>query len=539
MKNKSTRLFKPLVLLILDGWGISPAWGGNAITMANPKVYNYLWRNYPHLILQAFSKMVGKYNKIGNSEIGHSAIGSGTLPLQDLSRITSEIQNQKFFENSVLKKVAKNCNEHNSSLHLIGLVSDGEIHSHIDHLKALIDFASKNKIKKVFLHAITDGVDSPANEGVLFLDRIQGYMKEKKIGKIATVVGRQYAMDRDSNWNLIKQAYLAIAQGRSSHKSQNALETCTNAYKNNLTDINIPATVIINEDNQPLTKVLPHDSVIFFNFRADRARQLTTAFVDPKFRPLWRLSPILKIQFCTLTNYQKDLPVKIIYPKKPFDNPLSKLLSDKNLKQLHIAETEKYAHVTYFLNGYHEQPFKNEDRVFFKSPDPKSYESSPEGQTPRITKKIIKVIKSKKYDFIVANFGNVDMVGHSGNIESVANAVSAIDVALQGITQTALVSGASVMITADHGKVERMLGEVQQDPETTHTLNPVPLIYISPDNKLPKSPLPESIRKGSLLPEIIQSQFTLADIAPTILELYDIKKPKEMTGISLLKNLEK
>ncbi|MFC1656638.1 2,3-bisphosphoglycerate-independent phosphoglycerate mutase [Patescibacteria group bacterium] len=537
MKTKSTRLFKPLVLLILDGWGISPAWGGNAITMANPKIYNYLWRNHPHLILQAFSRMVGKYNKIGNSEIGHSAIGSGTLPLQDLSRISTEIQNNKFFENTVLKKVAKNCNQHNSTLHLIGLVSDGEIHSHIDHLKALVDFASKNKIKKVVLHAITDGVDSPANEGVLFLDRVQKYMQQKKCGHIASVMGRQYAMDRDSNWGLIKQAYIAITQGKSPHKSQNALEVCSSAYKNNFTDINIPPTIIVNEDGQPLTKVLPHDSIVLFNFRADRARQLTKTFVDPKFRPLWRLSPIPKIQFCTLTNYQKDFPVEVIYPKKPFNNSLSKLISDNNLRQLHIAETEKYAHVTYFFNGYHEQPFKNEDRVFFKSPIPESYESTPEGQTPRIAKKIIDVVKSKKYDFVVANFGNVDMVGHSGNIEAVSSAVSAIDKALKNITQAALISEASVMITADHGKVERMLGEVQQDPETTHTLNPVPLIYISPDNKLPKSPLPESISRGSLLPEIIQSDFTLADIAPTILELYDIKKPKEMTGKSLLKDL--
>ncbi|MFH1749280.1 MAG: 2,3-bisphosphoglycerate-independent phosphoglycerate mutase [bacterium] len=538
MKTKSTQLFKPLILLILDGWGISPAWGGNAITMANPKVYNYLWRNYPHLVLQAFSKMVGKYNKVGNSEIGHSAIGSGTLPLQDLSRISSEIQNKKFFENPVLKKVAKNCTKHNSTLHLIGLVSDGEIHSHIDHLKALIDFAAKNKIKKVVLHAITDGVDSPANEGILFLDRIQKHMQKKKTGQVASVMGRQYAMDRDQNWGLIKQAYTAITQGKASHKSQNALEVCANAYKNNFTDINIPPTVIVDENNQSISRVLPYDSIIFFNFRADRARQLTTVFTDPKFRPLWRLSPIPNIQFCTLTNYHKDLPVEIIYPKKPFDNSLTKLLSDKNLRQLHLAETEKYAHVTYFLNGYHEKPFKGEDRTFFKSPRPEVYESTPEGQTPQIAKKIIEAVRSKKYDFIVANFGNVDMVGHSGNIEAVASAVSTIDKALQNITQAALVSEASVMITADHGKVERMLGEIQQDPETTHTLNPVPLIYITPNNKLPKSPLPESIRRGSLLPEIIQSEFTLADIAPTILELYNIKIPKEMTGKCLLKDLK-
>jgi len=538
MKTKSTQLFKPLILLVLDGWGISPAWGGNAITMANPKVYNYLWRNYPHLILQAFSKMVGKYNKIGNSEIGHSAIGSGTLPLQDLSKISSEIQDGKFFENPVLKKVAGNCLKHSSTLHLIGLVSDGEIHSHIDHLKALIDFAAKKKIKKVVLHAITDGVDSPSNEGVLFLDRIQKHMQKKKTGRIASVMGRQYAMDRDQNWGLIKQAYITITQGKTPHKSQNALAVCANGYRNNFTDINIPPTVIVDEDNQPISKVLPHDSIIFFNLRADRARQLTTVFVDPKFRPLWRLSPIPKIQFCTLTDYRKNLPVEIIYPKKPFNNPLAKLLSDKNLRQLHIAETEKYAHVTYFLNGYHEKPFKGEDRIFFKSPKPEVYESSPEGQTPQIAKKIIKALSLKKYDFIIANFGNVDMVGHSGNIEAVANAVSAIDRALQDITQATLVSGASLMITADHGKVERMLGEIQQDPETTHTLNPVPLIFVTPNNKLPKSPLPESICRGSLLPEIIQSEYTLADIAPTILELYNIKIPKEMTGKSLLKDLE-
>ncbi len=403
---------------------------------------------------------------------------------------------------------------------------------------ALIDFAAQNQIPKVFLHAITDGVDSPSNQAVLFLDQVQKYMQKKKKGKIATVMGRKYAMDRDRNWNLIKQAYLAIAQGKSPRISQNPLKVCIEAYKNNLNDINIPPTVIVNQENQPLAKVLPHDAIIFFNFRADRARQLTKAFVDPNFHPLWRLSPISNIDFATLTRYQKNLPVEVIYPKKPFKNPLAKLLSENNLRQLHIAETEKYAHVTYFLNGYHEEPYSGEERIFLKSPNPQTYESTPEGRTPQIAKRIIQAIFKNRFDFIVSNLGNVDMVGHTGNIQATAQAVDAIDQALKDITQASLKQGGSVIITADHGKVERMLGEIHQDPETTHTLNPVPFIYITPNNKLPKSPLPESIRRGNLLPEIIQSKYTLADIAPTILDLFDIKKPKEMTGKSLLKDLE-
>jgi 2,3-bisphosphoglycerate-independent phosphoglycerate mutase len=535
MDNKQ---YKPLTLIVLDGWGISPAWGGNAITMANPKTYNYLWRNYPHQILHSFSKMVGEYNKIGNSEIGHSAIGSGTLPLQDLSKISHEIKSGQFFKNPELLKIAERTKKHNSSLHIMGLVSNGEIHSHIDHLFALLDFAAKNQIQKVYIHAITDGVDTPPNEGVLFIDRILAHIKKLGVGKIATISGRHYAMDRDENWTLMKPAYLAIAKGQSQHTSHNPLEVMSSAYKNNLDDIFVPPTVIVDSDGHPTAKILPHDTVIFFNFRADRARQMTKAFVDPGFRPFWRLTPIQKINFATLTSYHEDLPVDVIYPKEPFDNSLAQIFSDTGLRQLHIAETEKYAHVTYFFNGYHEEPVKGEDRVFFKSPNPHQYESMPQGRTPQIARKIAQQIKFKKYDLVVANIGNVDMAGHAGDIEAVSDAILAADNALRIIVEASLKNMGSVIITADHGKVERMLGEVHQDPETTHTLNPVPFIYITPDNKRSDDLMSESLDKGTLLPQIIQSEHTLADVAPTILEIFGLPKPKTMTGTSLLKYLK-
>lgn len=536
MKPKSN---KTLILLILDGWGISPSWAGNAITTANPRYFNYFWRSYPHLVLQAFSKMVGKYNKVGNSEIGHSAIGTGTLPLQDLSKISETIDNGKFFKNDVLVGAYKGAKKHGGAVHLIGLLSDGEIHSHTDHLYALIDLAVKQKIDKLYIHAILDGIDTPPNEGVLFLDRLNKKLKEAGVGQIATVSGRKYAMDRDKHWNLIRMAYRAIISGKSQNTSEHILKTVSQFYTDGGKDLNFPPTVVIDHNKRPIAKVLPYDQLIFFNFRSDRIRQLATAFCDPRFYPWWKTFLPKGVNFVTFADYKKGLKAKVAFPKEPHKICIAKELSDHKLRQFHIAETEKYAHVTYFLNGYNEIPFHGEERFFARSPHPHSYEQHPAGGTPKITQKIISALSSKRFNFIVANLGNVDMVGHTGNIEAVNEAVLAIDEALRKIVEAALLTGAEVMITADHGKVERMLGEKFEDPETRHTLNPVPLIYINPHNKLEKTKLPETIIRGSIISQIVTSEHTLADVAPTILEIFGIKKPKEMTGKSLLEELEK
>jgi len=536
-KTIPPKVNKPIVLVILDGWGLSPTWGGNAIAMSNPPFINSLWHNYPHLILQSFRKIADEAGRVSSSEVGHGSIGCGRLIYQDSVKINQSIKNGSFFDNEVLKSACSFVIQNKSSLHLMGLVSDGGIHSNINHLFALISLAKKKKVPNLFIHAFLDGRDTPTTSGLIYLSQLERELETQKLGKISTLMGRFFAMDRDGHWERTQRAYLALTKGKGIFE-KNALHATSWAYKNGFTDETIPPIIIPagrSRQINPKQLIKNGDSVIFFNFRADRARQLCRAFVDETFRPIWCFKkPYLN--FVTLTKYQENLPVKIAFPPEELKNSLAEVLSKNGLKQLHVAESEKYAHVTYFFNGGREKAFLNEDRLIITSPRVDSFEKTPQMKAFEIADAIIKRIN--KYDFIVANLANVDMVGHTGNITAVSEAIKATDAAVEKITSATLKKGGIVILTADHGNAEQMVHLEGGDPETMHTLNPVPFLLISPDFQKKKLPTTFRLQSKEILKDIMLSEYTLADIAPTILDLLHIPKPKEMTGESLLKHLK-
>ncbi len=535
--KKTSNILHPVVLLILDGWGLSPSWGGNAIAMSNPPFINSLWKKYPHLILQAFRKLAGPSGKVASSEIGHSSIGCGRLVYQDLSKINKAIQNSDFYKNQALTSVCDFVKKNHSSLHLTGLLSDGSIHSHIDHLFALLSLAKKQKVYKVYLHCILDGIDSPKTSALIYLSRLQAKLNQVGIGKISTISGRSFAMDRDGNWDRIKRAYLAMTKGKG-NMADSPLAAVSKSYKKGFTDDEIPPIVLTTESKKQTSFsqfIKNNDGVIFFNFRPDRARQLTRAFVDKSFRPLWCIKKP-KVFFVTLTQYQKGLPVSIAFAAEPIKNSLAEVLSAQNLKQLHIAESEKYAHITYFLNGWREEPYKGEDRIIISSPKVDSYDKTPEMKVDEIGSCII--AKMKKYHFVVANIANVDLVGHTGKIEAVSRAIDATDNAIKKITEAVLNENGTLIITADHGNAEQMVHlQSEGDKETLHTLNPVPFLLVEKNLERTPQKFASELSSKNILKDIMESEYTLADIAPTILEILKIKKPKEMTGSSLLNKL--
>lgn len=532
--------YKPIVLLILDGWGLSPSWGGNAIAMGNPVNFNQLWRDYPHQVLQALGKVADpKTGRVGSSEIGHASIGTGRLILQDLTEINQAIADGSFFQNPVLQETYQKAKSPDCALHLLGLLSDAGIHSHLGHLFALMEGAKKEGVSKVYLHLVTDGYDTESYSALGYLQQLEEKIRQLGIGKIATMIGRYYAMDRDNNWDRIARAYEAQVFGKG-YQSLSARNAISEAYKLGYNDATLPPFVIV-QDNEPVAKIKAEDVVIFFNFRADRARQLSRAYRDKNcFRSLglWRKYPLLPLHFVTLTSYRlRNLDLHPVFPSAIIETSLAKILSDHGLKQLHLAETEKYSHVTYFFNGGIEEPFSNEDRLFIPSLKVSSYSQAPQMSLPRLTKVLIDQIKNKKYDFILVNIPNVDMVGHSGDILATQKATQMVDQAIGEISPVVLKKGGALIITADHGNAEQMAVISRQIGEKAHSLNPVPFILVLPDNK--KNLLASALTptKG-FLPEIISSEHSLADIAPTILQILSLAKPIEMTGKSLLGRLK-
>ena len=537
MKKASSNIFNPIVLLILDGWGLSPSWGGNAIAMANPPFINSIWREYPHFVLQAFSKIVGKTGKIASSEIGHSSIGCGRLVYQDISRINEAIKNDSFFENKTLTSVCDFVKDNHSSLHIIGLLSDGAIHSHIDHLFALLKMAKKQGVFRVYIHGILDGIDIPPTSATIYLTRLMHQIKKIGIGKISTLSGRYFAMDRGGNWDRISRAYLAMTKGKAP-QAESALAAITVAYKKGFSDDSIPPVVLATENNNKTNQeqlIKDNDGVVFFNFRADRARELSRAFIDKNFRPLWCFhKPHAK--FATMTSYQKGLTSDIVFPPEQIKNSITEVLSNHNLKQFHVAESEKYAHITYFFNGGREEAYKGEERLIIASPCVDNFAKTPQMKAMEIAKSIKKNLK--KFPFICANIANVDMVGHTGNIGAVSDAIKATDEAVKFICDAVLQENGTLIVTADHGNAEQMINFHHDEDETVHTLNPVPFIFVNKKYHKKSPALLSKFSQKNILGEIMQSEYTLADIAPTILELMKIEKPKEMTGQSLLRYLK-
>ncbi|MBL4932541.1 2,3-bisphosphoglycerate-independent phosphoglycerate mutase [Clostridium paridis] len=508
---------KPVLLMILDGFGIAPKSDGNAVEAANKPNYDRLFNEYPHTQIQASGLDVGlPTGQMGNSEVGHLNIGAGRIIYQELTRITKEIEEGNFFKNEALLKAVKNAKDNNSSLHLLGLLSDGGVHSHIDHLKGLLKLAKNNGLTKVYLHAFMDGRDVAPSSGKDFVVEIEDYMKENSIGKVATISGRYYAMDRDNRWERVQLAYDAMVNGKG-ETANSAVEAMENSYHDNKTDEFVLPTVVLEEGHATGT-IKDGDSVIFFNFRPDRAREITRAINDKVFEGFKRET--LNLTYVTMTQYDKTLEgVEVAYRAEGINNTLGEYVSNKGLNQLRIAETEKYAHVTFFFNGGVEKPYENEDRALINSPKVATYDLKPEMSAYEVTDELINRLDSDKYDMIILNYANPDMVGHTGVIEAAEKAIQTVDTCLDRVVSKVLEKDGTVFITADHGNAETMIDFSTGTPFTAHTTNPVPFLWISNEAK------GRELKEGG----------RLSDIAPTMLEVMDLEKPAEMTGNSLIK----
>lgn len=520
--------FKPVVLLILDGWGIAPPSRGNAITLARTPVFNKLVNTYPTFTLQAGGEAVGlPWGEIGNSEVGHLTLGAGKILYQDLPRINKSIADRSFFSNKAFLDVCEQVKKSNSQLHLLGMVSPGGVHSYHEHLYALAELAKEQGIAKLFVHAILDGRDTPFNSGMGFIEELEKSLAKLDVGEVASVSGRYYAMDRDNRWDRTQKYYLAITGGQGEQAST-ATAAIKDYYDKKIYDEEIPPTVI-SHNGQPVTQIQNGDGVIFFNFRADRARQLTQSLVVNNFKKFERPAK-LQLAFVTMTEYERELPVRVAFPPETIDNPIAKVIADAGLKQLHLAETEKYAHVTYFFNGGREQAFTNEDHILVSSPSVTSYDQKPAMAAREIAHKLIGALREESYNFYVVNFANADMVGHTGNLPATIKAVEFLDEILGQVVAAVLEVDGALLITADHGNAEGLVNLQTGIIDKEHSATPVPFIIAS-------SELEQKVAVNSVVTDDlsqIQPAGVLADVAPTILKIMGIAKPPEMTGLSLL-----
>ena len=502
---------KPLALIILDGFGYNPQTYGNAVAAADTPTLDRLYAQYPHTLIGASGMDVGLPNgQMGNSEVGHTNIGAGRVVYQELTRITKSIEDGDFFENPALTAAMENCRANDSALHLMGLCSDGGVHSHNTHLYGLLRMAKEYGLRKVYVHCFMDGRDVPPTSGRDYLAELEAKMNELGIGRIATVMGRYYAMDRDNRWERVVRAYDAIVNGEGNH-NPSAVDTAEKSYGAEVTDEFIEPTVCLKDAG-----VQDGDSVLFYNFRPDRARELTRAFVDPDFAGFERKGGRKRIFFVCMTQYDVTMPnVEVAFKPESLTNTFGKYISDRGLTQLRIAETEKYAHVTFFFNGGVEAPYPGEDRALIPSPKVATYDLQPEMSAYPVTDEVVRRVESGAYDVVILNYANCDMVGHTGVFEAAKKAVEAVDACLGRTLDAVLRMGGRALVTADHGNADQMF-EADGSPFTAHTTNPVPLIAVGcGDVKL---------REGG----------RLADLAPTMLKLLDLPQPPEMTGTSII-----
>ncbi len=506
---------RPVMLMILDGFGIAPKSEGNAVSLAKKPNFDRLVANYPTSQLQASGLEVGlPEGQMGNSEVGHLNIGSGRIVYQELTRITKAIKDGDFFENESLMKAMTNAKNNNSALHLMGLLSDGGVHSHIEHLRGLLEFAKKEGIQNVYVHAFMDGRDVAPSSGKEFVEKTEAMMAEVGIGKIATISGRYYAMDRDNRWERVELAYNALVLGKG-ETANNAVEAMEKSYHDNKTDEFVLPTVVL-ENGAPTAAIKNGDSVIFFNFRPDRAREITRAINDKVFDGFKRET--LNLTFVTMTQYDKTLEgVEVAYKPQTLANTLGEYVSSKGLNQLRIAETEKYAHVTFFFNGGVEKENPGEERVVIPSPKVATYDLKPEMSAYEVTDELLNRLDSDKYDMVILNFANPDMVGHTGVIPAAVKAIESVDECLGKIADKMLEKDGCLFITADHGNAETMIDFSTGNPFTAHTIDPVPFVWVANDTE------GKAIKDGKL-----------ADIAPTMLNQLGLEVPAEMTGENLV-----
>ena len=504
---------KPVMLMILDGFGINPNEKGNAVAIANTPNIDKLKKTWPTTIIHTSGLDVGlPEGQMGNSEVGHTNIGAGRIVYQDLTRITKSIQDGDFFSIKEFSDAIDNCKKNNSNLHIMGLLSDGGVHSHIRHLVALLEFAKRKDFENVYVHCFMDGRDTPPTSGEGYIAKLEEKMKEKGVGKIATIEGRFYAMDRDKRWNRVKEAYDAMVNGVG-EEATSAVGAIEASYQKEVFDEFVKPTVIRNGDS-PVATIKDNDSVIFFNFRPDRAREITRTLVDKDFNEFETKK--MNLFFVCFTQYDETMPnVKIAFKPESLVNTFGEYISKKGLKQLRIAETEKYAHVTFFFNGGEEKEYEGEDRILVPSPKVETYDLKPEMSALEVTDKVVEAINSGKYDSIILNYANPDMVGHTGSLEAAVKAVETIDGCVGKVVEAIEKQNGVLIITADHGNAEQMIDYKTGEPQTAHTTNPVPLILVGLEGV--------KLKEGKL-----------ADLAPTMLDIMGLEKPQEMTGESLI-----
>ena len=508
---------KPVVLMVLDGYGLNDRTEGNAIALANTPVMDKLMKECPFVKGSASGLAVGLPDgQMGNSEVGHMNIGAGRIIYQDLTRITKDIEDGTFYNNEVLLKAMENCKKNDSDLHLWGLLSDGGVHSHITHLYGLLEMAKRQGLTKVYVHAFLDGRDTPPASGKDYIEQLEAKMKEIGVGKVASLSGRYYAMDRDNNWDRVQKAYDSLVAGEGV-MAENTVKAMEDSYANGVTDEFVLPTVIT-ENGKPVSLVKPNDSVIFFNFRPDRAREITRAFCDDKFTGFERKGGFLPLTYVCFKDYDESIPNKLVaFKKEEIKNTLGEYLAKNGKKQLRLAETEKYAHVTFFFNGGIETPNVDEARILVNSPKVATYDLQPEMSAPEVGVDLVDAIKSDKYDVIIINFANPDMVGHTGVIPAAIKAVEKIDELVGRAVDAVKDVDGVLFICADHGNAEKMIDYETGEPHTAHTTNPVPFILVNYDKGV-------KLREGGCL----------ADIAPTLLEIMGLPQPAEMTGKSLI-----
>lgn len=507
---------KTMLLVIFDGFGYSEETENNAIAAAQKPNWDHIWEKYPHTFINGSGASVGlPADQMGNSEVGHLNLGAGRVVYQEYTRVSRSIKTGSFFTNQTLIDAVNKAVDNNKAVHIMGLLSPGGVHSHEDHIHAMVELAARLGAKKIYLHAFLDGRDTAPKSAGDSIKKMEAKFKELGVGRFASITGRYFAMDRDHRWPRIQKAYDVMTQGKSDFQAETALAGLGAAYNRDETDEFVQATAIVPPGEKPV-KIEDGDSIIFMNYRSDRARQITRPFIEPDFDAFEReVVPKLGV-FTSLTEYKSDFDVPVAYPPDRLQKVFGEYISSLGLHQLRIAETEKYAHVTFFFNGGREEPFEFEDRILINSPNVPTYDLQPEMSAPELTARLVEAIEGSNYDAIICNFANPDMVGHTGNFDATVKAIEAIDECLGHILKAIKHTDTEMIITADHGNAEMMVNAGTGQSHTAHTTNLVPLVYVG-------------------RPLELVSQGVLSDIAPTMLELMGLEQPVEMTGHSLIK----
>ncbi len=505
----------PVLLIILDGFGCSESRDNNAIASAHKPNWDKLWQTCPHTTINASEASVGlPGGQMCNSEVGHLNIGAGRVVYQEFTRINRAISGGNFFSNPALTQAVETARRSGKALHIMGLLSDGGVHSHETHIHAMLELAARAGVEKIYLHAFLDGRDTPPRSAQLYLQRLQDKCDQLKAGRIASIIGRYFVMDRDQRWLRVKAGYDLLAQGKAEFQAESAEAALAAAYARDENDEFVKATAIVPPGAQPV-RMEDGDVVVFMNFRSDRAREITRAFIEPGFDLFEREQVPQLAAYCTLTEYSKDFKVPVAYPPEQIRNGFGETISNLGLKQLRIAETEKYAHVTFFFDGGDERIYPGEDRVLVPSPDVPTYDLKPEMSAFEVTDKLVAAIESRKFDAIICNYANADMVGHTGVMPAAVKAIETLDQCLGRVVKAMRQSGGEVLITADHGNAEMMADNNSHQAHTAHTMNRVPFLYVG--------------RKAHLV-----ETGALEDVSPTLLKIMGLQQPAEMTGHPLI-----